>query len=631
MRLGSSSFVRSDFFGVVGKLFGLLVATLFAIGFGASQGWAGDTSASSSDFLSVNTPANTLLPQSQSTESDWLSGLHVSGYAAQTFGMWQNPTNLKDYTPSRNNLSIARTLLQVDENYRLNDSNNFFMREWFVYEPPYSFNSANNAAYGAATPFHSSYGSHMNGYYNQYDVRDAWWENKTGPLTTFVGNQIVVWGQSLAFRVGDVVNPTDTCWAFGFANLEQSREAQWMVHPVLNLPEFGPLTSNFVELIVQPGFQPRWIPEQTDDPYDKYHNTITAGRGSPCFPAASHGPSARFDVHYSVTAKFGLSAPFALPLGNANANNISNPAGHEAMSCSNFPLPPVAGWNTVPVGFRHPCALGLNKHQGNYGPIGDGELVDTGFWRLPGMQPENWNEGVRFHTLLGATELTALYYNDNLNGGNPSTLRWTPYTNLWSYSYPDIQNAGVTADRPLPVPASLAEYLPAVGRAEMVYSNHNSFSDMSPLDFTAQGWSDVVKWMVAIDLDQAYAPWLTSTGNLSANVEVDDNIIMDYKKLYTVGDSIDANPPKNDVSILFNLGTSWWWDDFAPTFTMIYQARGRNIAMFPSLVLNPPWTKKYFLKLQAIEVMGGAVSNGLGLFKGQSMLTAQFQYNFNLL
>ena len=234
------------------------------------------------------------------------------------------------------------------------------------------------------------------------------------------------------------------------------------------------------------------------------------------------------------------------------------------MSCSNFPLPPVAGWNTVPVGFRHPCALGLSKQQGNYGPIGDGTLVDIGFWHVPGMQPENWNEGVRFHTLLGATELTALYYNDNVNGGNPSTLRWTPYTNLWSYSYPDIQNAGVTADRPLPVPAALAEYFPAVGRAEMVYSNHNSFSDMSPLNFTAQGWSDVVKWMVAIDLDQAYAPWLTSTGNLSANVEVDDNIIMDYKKLYTVGDSVDANQPKNDVSVLFNLGTSWWWDDFGP-------------------------------------------------------------------
>jgi hypothetical protein len=54
--------------------------------------------------------------------------------------------------------------------------------------------------------------------------------------------------------------------------------------------------------------------------------------------------------------------------------------------------------------------------------------------------------------------------------------------------------------------------------------------------------------------------------------------------------------------------------------------------MFPSLVLNPPWTKSYFLKLQAIEVLGGDRQsiNG-GLFKGESLLTAQFQYNFNLL
>ncbi len=111
--------------------------------------------------------------------------------------------------------------------------------------------------------------------------------------------------------------------------------------------------------------------------------------------------------------------------------------------------------------------------------------------------------------------------------------------------------------------------------------------------------------MAAIDVDQAYAPWLTSTGNLSANFEVDDNIIMDNEKLFTVGDAIDANPPKNDVRFCCSIGTSWLWEDIAPTFTMIYQAKGRNIALFPSLVLNPPWTKKYFLKLQAIEVMGG--------------------------
>ena len=45
--------------------------------------------------------------------------------------------------------------------------------------------------------------------------------------------------------------------------------------------------------------------------------------------------------------------------------------------------------------------LGLSKQQDNYAPIGDGSLVDTGFWHVPGMQPQNWNEGVRFHTFLG--------------------------------------------------------------------------------------------------------------------------------------------------------------------------------------------------------------------------------------
>jgi hypothetical protein len=44
------------------------------------------------------------------------------------------------------------------------------------------------------------------------------------------------------------------------------------------------------------------------------------------------------------------------------------------------------------------------------------------------------------------------------------------------------------------------------------------------------------------------------------------------------------------------------------------------------------WTKKYFLKLQAIYVLGSdRESAGGGLFKGESLLTAQLQYNFNLL
>jgi hypothetical protein len=66
---------------------------------------------------------------------------------------------------------------------------------------------------------------------------------------------------------------------------------------------------------------------------------------------------------------------------------------------------------------------------------------------------------------------------------------------------------------------------------------------------------------------------------------------------------------------------------------MVFSPKGRTFLLFPSVVLNPPWTKKYFLKLQAIEVLSGDISSiqAGGLLKGQNLLTAQFQYNFDLL
>jgi hypothetical protein len=54
--------------------------------------------------------------------------------------------------------------------------------------------------------------------------------------------------------------------------------------------------------------------------------------------------------------------------------------------------------------------------------------------------------------------------------------------------------------------------------------------------------------------------------------------------------------------------------------------------VFPSLQLTPPWTDKYLLKLQWIEVLGtNQFGIDGGVFKGKSMLVAQFQYNFSLL
>jgi hypothetical protein len=665
--------------------------------------------------LNVTNSSTNLLPQTQSTEESWLSGLHVSGYAAQTFGMWQNPHNTHEWTHSSNSLAVSRTLLQVDENYRLNENNTFFMREWFVYEPVYSFassNNANNASInnGFLSPFCGqlgtpssnacktgrevapSLGHFTNDFYNNYQVRDAWWENKTGPLTTFVGNQIVVWGQSLAFRVGDVINPQDLAWNFGFANLEQSRNAQWMIHPILNLPEIGPLQSNFLELVIEPGFQPQWWENSFFDGRNTGPGGLMKDGRYATYP--NHGnPSQPFDIAYdnkldprqAISTGPGPWGPFAAnfwsqtnrftgnpmpwqPLGYRHCNAQGEPATNIGLTSSCWgsgslvasPLMhtfwncqiigPTGGgfllgghpYNPLPKGLVRPvgngpgdCNLTLSHNNLPYGAAGNYALWDFGPYHIPGMQPSNWNDGARLHTLVGETELTALYYNDNMDGGFPTARFDAPgapaYTNLGRIDFMDIQEVGMTGDRPIPVPAALGEYLPIVGRAEVLYTNHQPFYNSNVLSFSGIRYSDTMKWMTALDIDQAYAPWLTTTGTLTAFFEVFDNITMDNNKVTPVTALDSQRNSKNQVYTLQSIGTGFFWEDIEPTWTQIYQPQGNTFALFPTVVLNPPWTKKYFVKFQAIEVMGGNRLQGLGLFKGQSLLTAQLQYNFNIL
>ena len=110
----------SEEFRGAGKFWGIAAAAMLATALAAANSFAGDFAAQPADGLDVSNSSTKLLPQDQAAESSWLSGLHVSGYASQTFGMWQNPHNTHTWTHSSNALAVARTLLQVDENYRLN-------------------------------------------------------------------------------------------------------------------------------------------------------------------------------------------------------------------------------------------------------------------------------------------------------------------------------------------------------------------------------------------------------------------------------------------------------------------------------------------------------------------------------
>jgi len=666
----------------------ILAALLFLTGITTTRVFAGDLSAQPVDSRSVVGSTTSAMLQYQPTqpeaapvaapappaggpaESSWQSRFHVTGYLNQVFGMWLNPPATKQFTGSRNNLSTARTTLQIDENFQLNENNSFFARQWFTYDPPYSWNSNNNYLYSHANPKKPhgqaglSVGPHSFGHFtndalNQPGVpRDAWWQTKLGPLTVFTGQQIVVWGQSISFRVGDVINPNDASWAFGFANLEQSRKPQLMVHPLLYLPEWGPLGSNFLEAVVVPGFQPQWWSCSYAD--GRYNGYVTkCGRTATGQTSLSAAPLMRFELstpqklYYPfnrVAIGNNINGPFDKgPLGNGVGNNglIGGLSIKEFMFCNPGPndagrnnsiilgaIPGVTNWaNSTPVFMRRACNNHLSKNFSTIGALGDGSANDLGRFRIRGYQPQFWNEGLRFHTLFGPAELTTFVWYDNIRQGALGDAKWVPYTNLFEYDAPASVEFGATADAPLPLPESIAEHFPMVGRAEMLYINHRTVGDLRPYTLTTRQFSDQVNWMAAIDLTNAYAPWLTSTGDLTANVEVFDSIMMDINKFTRANDRNDSKILKNPIQILFNAGTSYYYGDIAPTFTTIFAPKGRTFLLFPAVQFNPPWTKKYFAKLQFIDILGGdrqAAQVG-GTFKGEGMANLTLQYNFDVM
>lgn len=667
-----------------------VMVALVAIAITTTRAIAGELPGEPNDNISVTGSSPRILAQAQTTalaqaqsvtapppqvESSWLQRFHISGFLTEQFGMWQDPPSLRSFTLSRNNLAVARTTLQIDENFQLDEHNSFFVREWFTYDPPYSWNSANAPLYSRPPDVvapHStgfsvgphSYGHFTNDALNQYDVRDAWWEFKGGPLTLFTGNQIVVWGQSLSFRVGDIVNPSDTAWAFGFANLEQSRKPQWMVHPIFTLPDWRALTSNFLEVIWMPGWAPQWWEcNYADQRYQGYGTKC--GRMLTGQPSLSSAPLMRFEAltpqqYYpgfnGVIAGTSLNGPFNLgafingrPTGVGNNGLIGGPALKELWFCNPGPfdsgrnLTILNGAKVGKVNFANPtplflrrasCHNHLSKNEGiTAGALGEGAFTDFEKFNIRGYSPQFWNEGIRFHTLLGPAELTNFVFYDNTNQGAQSTAIWTPYTNLFTYKTPAEVILGATGNMPLPLPESIAEHFPAVGRAEMTYINHKPIDDMRPYTLTTRAFTDYVNWMTAVDLTNAYAPWLTRTGDLTANFEVFDSIPMDINKFSEMNNRNTVHIIKNPVQMLANATTSWYYNDFFVSFPVIFAPKGRTFLMFPSITINPPWTKQYFVRLQAIEILGGDRQAGQvgGTFKGESFLTALLQYNFNIM
>jgi len=516
-------------------------------------------------------------------------GLSVSGFVNSNTGMWVNSDGIR-YNRSKNSLAIERNWLQLDINYILNSTNRFFIRGWVVYEPPYPFE------YRAGL-------TDMSDYYNTYVVRDAYWKNTTGPLTLFVGRQIVTWGESLAFRVGDVINPQDFTWNFGFANLEQSRLPLWMVHPIYRLPDLGPLSANFAEGVWTPAWQPMYNPS-VDTPNE-----------------SSNPHSNWYDGQHDVAGSVSLLAPFTLV---SSARFQTQPAP------ISFGTPGVPADMTA---FPQLCGAFVGRHC-----VAAGNFSSPFFsYRLPGDQLGSSTEGFRLHTLVENAEITMIYWHGhqfNQFGtpgaqgyvvGNPGQPQYI------QISYPQFNDLGATLNRPIYLPGNILSNVPLVLRTEGIWQDRTPFNTTDVAIKNAVVDKETMNTLVALDMDGLYVPWLTHTGTLTTNLEWNNYTILGYGR-NLVYSAYAERWRHNEEQILFAASTSWWWGAVVPTYVMIFNPSGDTTLLFPTVVLTPPWTNKYFATLGYIGILGNDRLNSFsaGTFKGKSILYMAFQYNFQL-
>ncbi|HTY56269.1 MAG TPA: hypothetical protein VMB26_13760 [Candidatus Binataceae bacterium] len=504
----------------------------------------------------------------------WISGLSVSGYLQNTTGMWANSAALTDFGRAAgehhgaNSLSVERNLLQLDTNYFLNGDNRFFLRFWGVYEPPYPWEEHTIAGPTGA------YDKSQSSFYNRYDLRDAFWSTTNGPLTLFLGRQIVTWGESIAFRVGDVVNPQDLSWNFGFANLEQSRLPLWMVHPFLNLPHLGPFGANFIEGI----WTTPWQPAYTSVDY----------------------ADQRYQGQYDV----------------AGAVNL---------------LPPGGGrFDTYP----YPYTITAQAPRGVQAafPQIRGSVSPSQSYRLPADTWANSTEGFRLHTLVENAEITALYWHAHQLNPTPFVTGTSQSVQNLQFRYPDLNDIGVTINRPIYLQGDFLSSMPFVLRSEAVWQDRTPFNTVNIARPSGVVYSSTLNTLVALDMDNVNAPWLSSTGNLTTNLEWNNYTILSPNK-DMVYSGYAERWRHNEENLLFNATTSWWWGAVAPTAVGIYNPDGNTWEFFPSVVLTPPWTNKYLVSLQYIGILSNDKYSSYagGVFKGKSIFLMQFQYNFNLI
>lgn len=164
--------------------------------------------------------------------------LRIRGWLRNNTGWFLDD---QPYQQNDDRLATERTWMRAYADWRPSETFRTWVGVQFAYEPEYDVEEGS-----VSEPDGKEY--------SEYDdindvLREAyveWIPNKKTDVR--IGRQVLIWGESLTERIGDVIQPENTRFTFAFANMEDTRIPQWMVR---GIHDIDTLNSSF-EWVVNP-------------------------------------------------------------------------------------------------------------------------------------------------------------------------------------------------------------------------------------------------------------------------------------------------------------------------------------------------------------------------------------------
>jgi hypothetical protein len=501
--------------------------------------------------------------------------LNVYGFLRNNYGYFLED---QDYTINDDKLATNRTWLRTNIDWRFSDKFSLFASVQFVYEPEYDIEQGS-----ISKPNGKEYSE-----YKEFDdvLREAYIDWRPSSDHSFrIGRQIVIWGESLTVKVGDVVNPENTRFTFAFANWEDTRIPQWMIKGL-----------HYIENI-DTSFEWLFSPNLVDEEYRVNRS------GESAQPAAGELVGQRFSLYqenrFLPPYAVGNDGLHAFPPGTVAANPFSR--GWSDLSF--LPFIPGTGWV--------PDEIPIVLH--NY--PGDG-MDDARF-------------GFRTNTFLGGYEFGVSYYHTQIY--NPVVMRSTEtfptyipdpdapqiFRNYYLV-HPDVDYVGVYFNKDINV---------GLIRAEAIYSPNMSYNTFDQADFDAVVERDYYKYMLAWDLSGALyfdwhksAPFDITIEHIAEYVPDNENI---QNAIY--GTELKKYKP----SIGGRITTNWFYNLIQTDLIVSYGFKGRDGLFMPLIKWTPSWKNKAFsAELRYIGIFGDNNYEDLGMFRQKDMVVLTTQFNF---